>query len=95
MKEAWERKPQLDAVIGSETFKFSYTKSLVDDWIIQLKLLSIIVGSEPQSAYSVFVDGFKGNHTHNTTVRRFCKIFRKCYPFQLYPRSNWLTFIFR
>ena len=95
MKEAWERKQQLDAVIGSETFKFSYTKSLVDDWIIQLKLLSIIVGSEPQSAYSVFVDGFKGNHTHNTTVRRFCKIFRKCYPFQLYPRSNWLTFIFR
>ena len=57
-------KQQLDAVIGRKIFKVSYTKSLVDDWINQLKLLSMVVESEPQSAYSVFVSGFEGNLTY-------------------------------
>ena len=57
-------KQQLDAVIGRKIFKVSYTKSLVDDWINQLKLLSMVVESELQSAYSVFVGGFKGNLTY-------------------------------
>ena len=35
MKVISEGKKHLDAVIGSETFKVSYTKSLVDDWIKQ------------------------------------------------------------
>ena len=51
-------------VIGSEAFKVSYPKSLVDDWIKQLKLLSIIVKSEPQSAYSAFVGGSKGKRVY-------------------------------
>ena len=44
-------KQHLGAVIGGEAFKVSYVKSLVDDWIKQLKLLSVIAESEPQSAY--------------------------------------------
>ena len=46
-----DEKQHLGAVIGSEAFKVSYVKSLVDDWIKQLKLLSVIAESEPQSAY--------------------------------------------
>ena len=64
VKVASEGKQHLDAVIGSETFKVSYKKPLVDDWINQLNLLSILVESEPQSAYSVFVGGFKGKLTY-------------------------------
>ena len=45
----WKR--HLGAVIGSEAFKVSYAKSLVDDWIRQSKLLSTIAELEPQSAY--------------------------------------------
>ena len=44
----------------SEAFKVSYAKSLVDDWIKQLKLLSIIAESKPQSAHLAFIGGFKG-----------------------------------
>ena len=51
-------------VIGSEAFKVSYTKSLVNDLIKQLKLLSAIVESESHSGYSGFGDGFKGKLTY-------------------------------
>ena len=54
-----EGEQHLGAVISSEAFIFSYTKLLADDWIKQLKLLSIIAESEPQSAYSAFIGGFK------------------------------------
>ena len=57
--ETSEGEQHLGAVICSEAFTFSYTKLLVDDWIKQLKLLSIIAESEPQSAYSAFIGGFK------------------------------------
>ena len=64
VKVTSERNQHLGAVIVSEAFKASYTKSLVDDWIKQLKLLSIIAESEPQSAYSPFVGGFRGKFTY-------------------------------
>ena len=51
VKVTSEGKRHLGAAIGSEVFKVSYAKSLVDDWIKQLKLLSIIAESDPQSAY--------------------------------------------
>ena len=55
-----EGKRHLGAVIGTEVFKVSCTKPLVDDWINQFKLLSIIAESEPQSIYLDFVSDFKG-----------------------------------
>ena len=64
MKVTSEGKRHLGAVIGSKVFKVSYAKSVVDDWIKQLKLLSVIAESEPQSAYSAFVGGFKGKLTY-------------------------------
>ena len=36
----------------------------MDEWIIQLKLLSKIAESEPQSAYAAFVGGFRGKLTY-------------------------------
>lgn len=47
VKATSEGKLHLGGVIGSEEFKVSYGKSLVDDWNKQLKLLPIIAGSEP------------------------------------------------
>ena len=53
MKVTSEGKGNVGAVIGSEAFKVSYTKSLVDVWIKQFKLPSITAALGPQSAYSV------------------------------------------
>ena len=41
VKVTSEGKRYLAAVIGSEAFKVSYTKSLAGEWIKQLNLLSI------------------------------------------------------
>ena len=74
---------RLGAVIGSEAFKVSYAKSLVHDWIKQLKLLSIMAELEPQSAVSAFVGGFKEKLTYFmrtvTIVGRVFKTIRGCY----------------
>ena len=51
VKIAKERKKYLGEAIGSEDFKASYVKPLVDNWIDQLKILSKIEESVPQSAY--------------------------------------------
>ena len=53
-----------EATIGSEDVKASYVKSLVDNWIDQLNLLSKIAEPEPQSAYSAFAGAFKGKLTY-------------------------------
>ena len=79
MKVTSEGKRHHGAVIGS---KVSYEKSLAKNWTKQLKLLSIIMESEPQSAYSAFVGGFKGKlYEHNTIVGKVVKTIRRCYPF--------------
>ena len=59
-----EGKKHLGATILSEDCNASYVKSLVDNWIDQLKLLSKIAKSEPRSAYSAFIGGFKGKLTY-------------------------------
>ena len=59
-----EGKRHHGAVISSEAFKVSYAKSLVDDWIKQLKLLFKIAESEPQSALLAFLGGFRGKPTY-------------------------------
>ena len=37
-----DRRKHLGAVVGSDTYKVQYAEDLVDDWNIQLKLLSTI-----------------------------------------------------
>ena len=64
VKITTEGKKHLGAAIGSEDFKASYVKSLADNWIDQLNLLSKIAESKPQSAYSAFAGGFKGKRTY-------------------------------
>ena len=80
VKVTSERKRHPGAVIDNEV---SCAKSLVDDWIKQSKLLSIIAESEPPSAYLTFVDGFKGKLfcVHDTVVRRVVKTITRYYPF--------------
>lgn len=78
-------------MIGSEAFKVTYTKSLVNDWI-KLKSLSNIRESVPQTTYSSSVGGFKGKlaffDAQNTNAKSFNKAIRRCYSFQLYPSNN-------
>ena len=64
VKITTEGKRHLGAVIGSTSFKNYYSKSLVDEWIMQFKLLSKIAESEPQSAYAAFIGGFRGKLTY-------------------------------
>ena len=80
VKVTSERKRHPGAVIDNEV---SCAKSLVDDWIKQSKLLSIIAESEPPSAYLTFVGGFKGKLfcVHDTVVRRVVKTITRYYPF--------------
>ena len=54
-----EGKRHLGAVIGSNKYREEYVKVLINDWNNQLALLSPIAESQPQTAYSAFVSGFK------------------------------------
>eukprot|EP00794_Sanderia_malayensis_P014696 gene14696-biopygen11793 len=54
-----EERKYLGGFIGSKEGKDSYVSSLVSSWCDQLKVLSRIAKSEPQSAYSAFVSGFR------------------------------------
>ena len=45
----------MGAIVGSEI----YVDDLVKDWNSQLCMLSAVVESQPQAAYSAFVNGFK------------------------------------
>ena len=49
----------MEAVVGSDAYKVPYVESLVDDWNIQLKLLSNIAQTQPQAAYVAFVSRFR------------------------------------
>ena len=49
----------LGAVVGSDTYKVQYVEDLADDWNAQLKLLSTIAETRPQTAYLAFVSGFR------------------------------------
>ena len=54
-----EGKRHLGAVIGSNKYREEYVKVLINDWNNQLALLPPIAESQPQTAYSAFVSGFK------------------------------------
>ena len=54
-----EGQKHLRAVIGSPEFKSTFTKNLVDKWVLELQELSKIAKTEPHAAYSNFVFSFK------------------------------------
>ena len=54
-----EGRKYLGGFIGNESGSGKYTEELVSSWCKQLKVLSIIVKTEPQAAYAVFVSRFK------------------------------------
>ena len=49
----------LGAVIGSQDFKNTYVKNLVDEWLLELQNLSEIAKTEPHSAYTNFIYSMK------------------------------------
>ena len=55
-----EDKRHHEPVIGSAAYKETSMKSLAEGWIEQLKLLSTIAESEPQTTYIAFLEAFKG-----------------------------------
>ena len=54
-----EGQKHLGAVIGSPEFKRTFTKNLVDKWVLELQELSKLAKTEPHAAYSNFVFSFK------------------------------------
>ena len=54
-----EGQKHLIAVIGSPEFNRTFTKNLVDKWVLEFQELSKIAKTEPHGAYSNFVFSFK------------------------------------
>ena len=50
----------IGAVIGSESFKEEYVFNFVSSWCMELEKLNTIAKSQPQAAYSVFIQLFRG-----------------------------------
>ena len=67
-----EGRKHLGAAVGSETFKESYVKDKIENWIIQIKELAKIAWVEPHLAYSAFVKGFR--HKFNYLMRTIPEI---------------------
>ena len=57
----------LGAVIGSENFKDTYMKDLVDGWILEIQELTKIAKTEPHAAYTNFI--FSMKHKWNYAMR--------------------------
>ena len=49
----------LGAIVGNDGYKREYANELVKNWNSQLCMLSTVAKSQPQAAYSAFVNGFK------------------------------------
>ena len=54
-----EGKRLLGAIVGNDSYKREYDNDSVKDWNSQLCMLSTVAESQPQTAYSAFVRGFK------------------------------------
>ena len=54
----------MGAIAGSDSYKLEYVDELLKNWNSQLRMLSTVVESQPQAAYSVFLSGFKNKLCH-------------------------------
>ena len=54
-----EGKRHLGAAIGKTEFKAKYIREIVQDWCMQIKVLSKVAKIYPQSAYCAFTSGFR------------------------------------
>ena len=52
------------AALGSESFRESYINDKVIEWIKELENLTLIAKSQPQAAYSAYVNGYKQKFTY-------------------------------
>ena len=60
----YEGKKYLGGFVGTDEGTTKYVKELVANWVEELKNLTMIAKSEPQSAYSGFTAGFKHKMTY-------------------------------
>ena len=81
----------LGAVIGSNEYREDYVKDLVNDWNNQPTLLSSIAESQPQTAYLVFVSGFKSKL--NYFMRTIPAISEVLYPLEGTVRNKFIPAI--
>ena len=54
----------LGAVIGSITYKEEYMNEKINIWLQELQMLTNIAKSEPQTAFSCFIAGYKHKFTY-------------------------------
>lgn len=55
----------LGGTIGKNEFKISHVDSMVAKWVEQIKILAEIAKSQPQAAYTAFVNGFVSKFTYH------------------------------
>ena len=64
IKITTEGQRHLGAALGSESFKEAYVNEKVAEWHKELEHLSIIAKSQPQAAYSAFINGYRHKFTY-------------------------------
>ena len=64
IKITTEGQRHLGAALGSESFKEAYVNEKIAEWHKELEHLSIIAKSQPQAAYSAFINGYRHKFTY-------------------------------
>ena len=59
-----EGKRHLEAVLGSQPYKYQYCKEKVTKWKAEIETLSEIAKNEPQAAYIALTKGYKSKFTY-------------------------------
>ena len=64
-----EGKSHIGAALGSKIFRDEYASSKVSDWCDELDRLSQIAKSQPQTAYTAFIQGQQGKFCEKLFMR--------------------------
>ena len=90
VKATSEGKLHLGGVIGSEEFKVSNKKSLVDNWITQSKVTVHKSGIRTTISILIFCWCFQREsylfYAHNTVIGTVAKTIKGCYPLTLFQQ---------
>ena len=63
-----EEKRHVGAVIASTEYRAEYVKDLVKDWNNQLTILSAIAETQPEAAYSTFIQHYTSREPFQTSA---------------------------
>ena len=82
----------LGAVIGSEDYKNSYVKGMVNEWVQEIQELSKIAKTEPHSAYTNFIYSMKMKW--NYAMRTIPELAKYLQPLEESIRTEFLPSLF-